>query len=139
MHSLWIFVNRCFHNISWVAVKDYAYIFISSVLQAVALRVFLVSSNLASGGISGLSQIINHYTGWPIGLMVFLGNLPLFLIRWRFLGGRRFALRTAFAVLSFSILVEIHLPGIPWEGVTSDLVLNALYGGVVSGVGFGLV
>lgn len=139
MESDWLSVQKSRFNLSWTAVKDYSFVLIGAMLQAIALKVFLVPSNLASGGISGLSQIINYYTGWPIGLMVFLGNLPLFLIGWRFLGGKRFALRTAVAVVSYSILVDIKLPGIPWEGVTSDLVLNALYGGILSGVGFGFV
>ena len=79
--------------------------------------------------------------GWPIGLMVFIGNLPLFLIGWRFLGGRRFALRTAFAVAVLSIVTDLipRLHAFPPNGITDDLFLNSLYGAVVSGVGYGLV
>ena len=67
-------------------------ILIGSLAQAIGLRLFLVPAHLASGGVSGISQLINHFTGWPIGLMVLIGNIPLFLIGWRFLGGRRFGL-----------------------------------------------
>jgi len=126
-------------NINLSSVRDFGFIFIGAVLQAISLRVFLVPSNLASGGISGLSQIINHYTGWSIGLMVIIGNIPLFLMGWRYLGGSRFALRTAFGVISFAVLIDIQLPFLPPDGVTQDLVLNALYGGLISGIGFGLV
>ncbi len=122
-----------------IAVRDYLLILIGSAIQAVSLRVFLIPASLASGGISGLSQIINSYTGWPIGVMVLLANLPLFFMGWRFLGGPRFAARTAFAILSFSVLVDLPLPLLPVEGITDDIVLNALYGGVVSGIGYGLV
>jgi uncharacterized membrane-anchored protein YitT (DUF2179 family) len=86
-----------------------------------------------------LSQIINFYTGFPIGVMVLLGNIPLFVLGWRYLGGPRFALRTAFAVLSFSLLIDILPPFLPKNGLTDDIVLNTLYGAVVSGIGFGLV
>lgn len=120
-------------------IQDYFVILIGSTLVAVSLRVFLVPARLASGGISGLAQIINSYTSWPIGVMVLLGNLPLFILGWRFLGGPRFAARTAFAILSFSILVDIPVPFLPGEGITEDIVLNTLYGGVVSGIGYGLV
>jgi len=126
-------------NINLSSVRDFGFIFIGAVLQAISLRVFLVPSNLASVGISGLSQIINHYTGWSIGLMVIIGNIPLFLMGWRYLGGSRFALRTAFGVISFAVLIDIQLPFLPPDGVTQDLVLNALYGGLISGIGFGLV
>jgi len=125
--------------LTWELVRDTVFILAGSFLQAVALRVFLVPAQLASGGVSGISQIINYYTGWPIGLMVFLGNIPLVVLGWRYLGGGRFAFRTAFAVAFFSLLVDLPLPGVPIQGVTGDLVLNALYGGVISGIGFGLV
>ena len=114
-------------------------ILIGATLQAGALRIFLIPAKLASGGVSGLAQIINNYTGWPIGVMVFLGNLPLFLLGWRFLGGPRFAARTAFAIISFSILVDIPFSFLPQSGITTDIVLNSLFGGVISGIGFGLV
>jgi uncharacterized membrane-anchored protein YitT (DUF2179 family) len=122
-----------------MTIRDYVLILIGSILQAGSLRVFLIPAKLASGGVSGLSQIINSFTGWPIGVMVLIGNIPLLILGWRFLGGPRFATRTAFAILSFSILVDLPLPFLPQEGITGDLVLNSLYGGVVSGVGFGLV
>lgn len=126
-------------KLDWITIRDYLLILIGAAIQAVSLRIFLVPARLASGGVSGLSQIINSYTGWPIGLMVLLANIPLFIMGWRFLGGPRFAARTVFAILAFSILVDIPLPFLPTEGITGDIVLNALYGGVVSGIGYGLV
>jgi uncharacterized membrane-anchored protein YitT (DUF2179 family) len=120
-------------------IRDYALIFLGAAMQAGALRTFLVPAKLASGGVSGLAQIINNFTGWPIGIMVLLGNIPLFILGWRFLGGPRFATRTAFAIITFSILVDIPLGFLPSNGITGDIVLNTLYGGVLSGIGFGLV
>ena len=121
--------------------RDYVLVLAGTLLQAVGLRLFLVPANLASGGISGISQLINHFTGWPIGLMVFIGNVPLFLLGWRFLGGRRFALRTLVAVAAYSLFTDLLLllPFFPKNGITNDLVLNSLYGAVVSGIGYGLV
>lgn len=125
----------------WPTVRDILIIMLGTLVQAVGLRIFLVPANLASGGVSGISQIINHFTGWPIGLMVFIGNVPLFLLGWRFLGGSKFAIRTAFAIITYSIFVDslLWLPFFPQNGLTDDLVLNSLYGAVVSGVGYGLV
>ena len=125
----------------WPSIRDYALLVSGALLQALGLRLFLVPARLASGGVSGISQLINHYTGWPIGLMVFIGNVPLFLIGWRFLGGKRFALRTAVAVVSYSLFVDLLLllPFFPNTGLTDDLFLNSLYGAVVSGIGYGLV
>jgi len=125
--------------LNWQTGRDFLLIALGTLLQAVALRLFLVPSSLVSGGISGSAQIINSFTGWPIGVMVFLGNVPLFLLGWRFLGGTRFALRTAFAVTTYSLFADLLVWFLPAKGLTSDLLLNTLYGAVVSGIGYGLV
>jgi uncharacterized membrane-anchored protein YitT (DUF2179 family) len=128
-------------HLSWASVRDYALVLAGALLQAVGLRLFLVPANLASGGISGISQLVNHYTGWPIGLMVLVGNLPLFALGWRWLGGRRFLMRTIVAVVAYSLFTDLLLllPFFPKNGITNDLVLNSLYGAVVTGIGYGLV
>jgi uncharacterized membrane-anchored protein YitT (DUF2179 family) len=125
--------------LDWTALRDYLLISLGTLAQALALVIFLVPAQLVTGGISGLAQIIHFFTGWPIGLMVFLGNLPLFLLGWRFLGGRRFAMRTAFAIVTFSLFTDGLTFFLPENGLTDDIVLNTLYGGVISGIGFGLV
>jgi uncharacterized membrane-anchored protein YitT (DUF2179 family) len=124
---------------SWSAARDFGFILAGTFVQALSLRLFLVPSQLVIGGVSGLSQVINYHTGWPIGLMIFIGNIPLFVLGWKFLGGRRFALRTAFAVVCISFFTDLLVLFLPAEGITSDLVLNVLYGAVVSGTGYGLV
>lgn len=131
----------------WPIARDYMLIIFSSLIQAVSLRLFFIPANLASGGVSGISQILNHLTGWPIGLMVFIGNIPLFILGWRFLGGYKFALRTAAAIFTYSLFTDL-LIRIPWfvqyskillDDLQGDIFLNSLYGAIVSGVGYGLV
>jgi uncharacterized membrane-anchored protein YitT (DUF2179 family) len=125
----------------WPSIRDYGLITLGALLQALALRLFLVPADLVSGGVSGIAQIVNFYTGWPIGVMVLIGNIPLFALGWRFLGGRRFALRTAYAIVAYSLFVDLlpRLPFFPPNGLTDDLVINALYGAVIAGAGYGLV
>ena len=133
----------------WPTIRDYFLIILAALLQALSLRLFFVPANLASGGVSGISQLINHFTDWPIGLMILIGNVPLFGLGWRFLGGSRFAMRTAVAVLTYSLLTDL-LPGTPLFSSTGagtalindlqgDIFLNSLYGAIVGGVGYGLV
>src|SRR5512143_1650395 len=125
----------------WPTIRDYALILLGAFIQALGLRLFMIPADLASGGVSGISQLVNHFTGWPIGAMVFVGNLPLFALGWRFLGGPRFAFRSALAVASFSLVTDLipRLRLLPTAGITDDILLNSLYGAIVSGVGYGLV
>lgn len=133
----------------WPVILDYILITLAGLLQAVSLRLFFVPANLASGGVSGISQLINHFTGWPIGLMVLIGNIPLFLLGWRFLGGSKFAMRTAVAIVTYSLLTDL-LVKLPFFGpngaatvlindLKGDIFLNSLYGAIVSGIGYGLI
>lgn len=129
------------------SIRDYLLIIISSLIQAVSLRLFFIPANLASGGVSGISQLINHFTGWPIGLMVFIGNVPLFLLGWRFLGGYKFAARTAVAIATYALFTDLLLKiplfvsysKILLDDLQGDIFLNSLYGAIVSGIGYGLV
>ncbi len=130
-------------------IRDYFLIVLAALIQAFSLVTFFVPANLASGGVSGIAQLVNHYTGWRIGLMILIGNIPLFLLGWRFLGGHRFALRTAIAIVTYSALIDF-LPNTPLfsenglgatllRDLQGDVFLNTLYGAIVSGVGYGLV
>ncbi len=130
---------KLYEKVTWRSIQDYSLVVLGALVQALAMRLFLVPAQLVSGGVSGAAQVVNYYTNWPIGLMVFIGNVPLFILGWRFLGGRRFALRTALAIAAFSFLTDLLVLFIPAEGVTSDLVLNSIYGGVMLGIGLGLV
>jgi uncharacterized membrane-anchored protein YitT (DUF2179 family) len=125
--------------ITWKTVQDYSLVLLGALVQALAMRLFLVPGQLVSGGISGAAQIVNHFVKFPIGVMVFLGNVPLFILGWRFLGGKRFALRTAIAVGAFSLFTDMLTLFLPAEGVIDDLLLNTVYGAILYGAGLGLV
>jgi uncharacterized membrane-anchored protein YitT (DUF2179 family) len=121
-----------------VRIRDYGFILAGAVLQALAMDLFLVPGQLAAGGVSGAAQIINGYTGWPIGVMILIGNVPLFALGWRHLGGRRFMARTVTAVVLYAVLLDGLAYLLP-AGLTDDNLLNALFGGVLGGIGMGLV
>jgi len=117
--------------------RDYGLLVAGAVVQAASMDLFLVPGKVASGGVSGLSIVLNHLTGLPIGLMVLVMNAPLFVLGWRHLGGRRFFVRTIFTVVLYSVLVDLGLLAIR-TGPTQNSMLNALYGGVVGGIGMGV-
>ena len=118
---------------------DFLYIILGCLVQAVGMAVFMVPAKLVSGGISGLAQVINHLTGWPIGVMTLIGNIPVIIIGWHYLGRLRFAVRTLTAVILFSVFTDIIYYFLADPTLTGDLFLNTIFGAVIMGVGFGLV
>ena len=126
-------------DFSWHSLKDYGLILIGAFIQAMSMNIFLVPAKLVSGGISGAGQLLHYSFGWPIGAVVLLGNLPLFVLGWRYLGGPKFALRTILAIVAFSIFTDVSMLYMGEVSLTTDPVLNTLYGGIVLGIGLGVV
>jgi uncharacterized membrane-anchored protein YitT (DUF2179 family) len=114
-----------------------------ALVVALGYTLFLVPFNIAAGGLSGIAIIVNHFTGWPIGLMYLVMNVPLLVLGFQQLGGWRFLSRTLMAVLVFSAAVEFFVARLPgWLArypLTDDVLLNALYGGIIGGIGAGLI
>ena len=105
-------------------------------LYAVAVMMFAVPNQIAQSGMTGISVLLNHLLHTPVGITNFLLNIPLLLLAWRFLG-HRFVLRTAWVTALLSIVLDVFGSFIPpYQG---DRLLAALYCGVISGVGLGIV
>jgi uncharacterized membrane-anchored protein YitT (DUF2179 family) len=102
---------------------------------AFGLNYFIIANGLGEGGFTGLSLVIHYLTGWPVGLIIFILNIPLLFIGLK-MWGKEFVIKTLLGVLAVSIAVELT-KGISIK--THDLLLGALYGGVFSGVGIGIV
>ena len=120
-------------------IRDYALIVLGSVLLAVSMHLFFIPHQLVAGGLSGTAQLINNFTGWPIGTVSFVLNIPLFILGWFYLGGHRFLARTVFSSFVFAVVLDGLQLLWPDVVITDDLALNALYGGVTAGVAVGLI
>lgn len=116
-------------------VLDYLIIFIGVNLTALALVWFLIPNKIAAGGVSGLATVLYYLWRWPVGLVILLVNLPLFLAC-LLLFGPRFGMKTFFGTVLLAVVVEYW--GKTVHPVTLDPLLGALWGGVLSGVGVGL-
>ena len=118
---------------------NYLLLTLGALVLTINFDVFLIPSKVAPGGVSGISIIVNRFTGWPPGLIMLVLNVPLVILGFRYLGRFRFLVRTLYVILIYNLGVDFLAPWLPSTGITGDLLLNALYGGVVGGVGYGLV
>jgi uncharacterized membrane-anchored protein YitT (DUF2179 family) len=113
---------------------------IGALISALGVVVFQAPFDIAPGGITGVGVILNHLFGLPIGLIILVGNIPVQLLAFRMLGGWRVIARTVFAVVLYSLLIDLITPYYAAGGtVSDDRLLNALFGGIVGGIGTGLV
>lgn len=117
-------------------VRQYVGMTIGIVVAATALNMFLIPNKVAAGGISGLATVIYHLSGWPVGVIMLVFNIPLFFLGVKVLG-TRYGLNTLYGAAAYSISIDLLAPYTPV--LTNDLLLSSLYGGVVSGIGMGLV
>jgi len=116
---------------------DYAQIVAGSLMVAVGTNLFFVPNNVVSGGVTGIAILAHHLLHTPVGSVVFVLNLPLLWLGWRFAGGLRFFVRTAVSVVVLS--AGIDLTAALFTPPTHDRLLVICYGGLVDGLGMGLV
>ncbi|MCE5286479.1 MAG: YitT family protein [Pelosinus sp.] len=117
-------------------IRSYAGILLGAVITATALNMFLIPHKIAAGGTSGLATVLHHLAGLPVGATMLSFDIPLLLVSIKILGAR-FGFNTLIGAIILSVSIDITAPFIPT--LTSDLLLNSLYGGILSGIGLGLV
>ncbi len=117
---------------------EYLLLTIGSAILAVNFDLFLAPFNIAPGGVSGAAIIIHEFTGWPKGLTMLILTLPMLIIGFLYLGRFRFLIRGLYVTVVYSLGVDGLVIVLP-AGVTNDLLLSSLYGGIVGGVGIGLI
>lgn len=121
---------------AWELLWDGVAFLAGSFLFAVAVNVFTAPNNIAPGGLTGLATMINYLFGAPIGTTILVFNVPLFI--WGVLQiNFRFILKTLAATVISSVTIDLTA-GLfpPYQG---DLMLAALFSGVLSGAGLGLI
>ncbi|WP_251554117.1 YitT family protein [Neobacillus muris] len=108
---------------------------IGAILMATGLEIFLVPNNVIDGGITGISIMISHITGWKLGLFLFILNLPFVYMGYKQMG-KTFAFSTIYGIIVLSIFTSFFHP-IP--AFTEDILLATVFGGMILGIGVGLV
>jgi uncharacterized membrane-anchored protein YitT (DUF2179 family) len=109
--------------------------FMGAALVSVALEIFLVPNNIIDGGIVGISIMLAHFFTIPIGVFLFVLNLPFLFLGYKQIG-KTFALSTLFSIAIMSIGTQLLHPVAP---LTIDPLLAAVFGGIILGIGVGLV
>ena len=116
-------------------ILEYVYVIIGAAIAAIGFNVFLLPNQVASGGVSGISTILNGMFGWNAGIVQYAFNIPLFLAGVIILG-KKFGVKSFIGTIVLPFVVILTQNWDPW---TLNPLLGALFGGIFVGVGIGIV
>lgn len=116
-------------------ILEYIYVIVGAAIAALGFSVFLLPNQVASGGVSGISTILNGLFGWNAGFVQYAFNIPLFIAGIIFLG-KKFGVKSFVGTITlpFVVILTEHLE--PW---TLNPLLGSIFGGIFVGIGIGIV
>ncbi len=119
--------------------KAYALIVVGALFIASGYAFFITPHKIVPGGIYGISIVLHHTFGTPVGMMALAFNLPLTLVGIKVLGPR-FGIKTFTGFMLTSLFMDLISL---WVGdmalIPDDLILSSVYGGAVIGLGVGFL
>ena len=118
-----------------IIIKNYISVTIGCMLAGFSLSCFLAPNAIIAGGVSGIATIINHFMKIPIGIMIILINVPIFI--WGIIKfGKSLGISTLYATVALSVFTDIFA----YVGtLTEDMLLASVFGGLIAGAGYGMV
>ncbi len=115
--------------------KNYVILTAAAVIYAVAISLFLDPNNIAPGGVTGISILVNRFTAIPTGTMNLLINIPIVLLGlWKF--GWRFICSTMYVLALITVFINALAS---YGAMTDDLLIAAVIGGALIGAALALV
>ena len=116
-------------------IVEWAGTVIGAAIMAFGVSSFLLPNQLSSGGFSGVATITYYLLNIPMGLMIMILNVPLFI----FAGykiGKDFFIKSLIGTASLSIFIDIFDK---YPAVTTDRFLACIYGGAIIGIGTAVI
>ena len=122
-----------------IRIKELIEFIIGCFLVALAFNLFMSPNNLVAGGVSGFSLILKHFFGLNPSTIISVANVLLIILSFLVLGKEK-TKATILGSILFPIFVSLteHLSTyISFK--ESELILVAIFGGVLQGLGAGLI
>lgn len=120
-------------------IKKYFYLILGILLVSIAFNLFLSPNDLAAGGIGGLALVYQSIYGGNISMFILVANIILLIISYFLLGWEQTS-RTLLGSILFPLLVNLTSNITNYIDITdADLFIKALFGGVISGYGYGII
>ena len=115
-----------------------AMVVFGNLLYALSVTLFILPSNVISCGTTGIGLVLEHLWNVPISGFVLVFNVIMLALGWLVLG-KGFAMTTELSSLLYPVLLEICQQLLGDGGVTENMLLNTLFGGMGLGASLGIV
>ena len=137
--------NEAIEELKSLKIKNFVILFIAGIINSIGVTMFLAPVNLYDSGVSGTSMLLWQITPEEFTLSFFLViiNIPLFIFGLK-KQGLQFTIYSIWAVIIYSLSSYVITNILPVDVTASspfagkDLVLCAIFGGLISGAGSGL-
>lgn len=120
-----------------ISVKDILGITVGCIIVAIAMQMILVPVRLLTGGVSGIAIMLKFVTSLDLWVWYVILNIPILVAGYRFIS-RRFALYSVLGIAVLSLFLGIF-EKIPYVPCVDDLLICAVIGGVLNGLGTGII
>ena len=123
-------------------IRSYVILTIGLLLYVLAWTIFILPNNLVGGGVTGISAIIQYWTGFEVSYSFFIINAVLLLVALKVLG-RGFGVKTIYAIVVSSVLFKV-MPALIPESFIQEIAINngpllcCIFGGALDGLGMAL-
>ncbi|TKC03746.1 YitT family protein [Pedobacter frigoris] len=114
-------------------IRDFLLITCGIVSACFGLKSFLMPNEFIDGGVTGISLTIRTLTGYNLSYLIILINIPFVILGYKQIS-KSFAIKTSIAI----VVLAVSLSVIPFEPITHEKLLIAVFGGLFLGAGIGL-
>lgn len=133
-----IFAIKLEKQIVLTELKSYTYVFIGSLLIAIAYALLIIPHHIVPGGILGLSIVIKQLTGFSVGWIALFINIPLLLWGTKVLGAKT-GVKTLFSMVLVSFYIDLISSLTEGRVIVNDVLMSSVFGGVIIGVAVAIV
>ncbi|MGZ5467885.1 MAG: YitT family protein [Candidatus Aminicenantales bacterium] len=118
--------------------KNALLILIGCIINGLAYALFLIPHHFVPGGVSGIAIILNYFSALPVGALILVLNVPVFLLGLKTMG-KKYVLNSLAGMVVSSVFIDLFNKVLKLPSATDNPVLASIYGGVMLGVGLGIV
>lgn len=125
----------------FIRFSDYLFVILAAVILAFTYQLFIVKNNFAPAGINGIATMIQYKTGFSIGYMSLIINVPLCFLAYFFVN-KDFAKKSLLFCLVYSFvylgLQQMNFTNFQYDAGGHDTIYPVIISGTLGGLVYGM-